>query len=228
MSGASNNTIGGPAAGAGNTIADNFGPGILIVAATGTVVTNNAIASNRNGGVVIDFGSAAEPLEHDRLEHHLCEPGKRHQPLRHQRHDDHVEYHREQYAGRRVARWRLPGTPSFSNSLSGDGSQVEIDLLDGADNSQPAPALTSATSSGGSTTLLASLQAAPNTSYLIQLFSSPSGPASGPGTGQTLLNAGASPITTDSTGRAVLNVTLPVAVAAGLFLDGDGYERGNG
>ena len=97
-------------------------------------------------------------------------------------------------------------------------SNLEIELDNNANNNQPAPVLTAATSAGGSTTIAGTLQAAPNTSYLIQFFSSPAAGAAGSGEGQTLLNAGASPVTTDSTGHAVINVTLPVAVAAGQFL----------
>ena len=52
---ASDNTIGGSAAGAGNTIAFNTGAGVSIVAGTGNQVVSNSIYSN--GGIGIDLGA---------------------------------------------------------------------------------------------------------------------------------------------------------------------------
>jgi len=53
--GSSNNTIGGVAAGAANTIAFNGGVGVNVISGTGNAVLSNAIFSN--GGLGIDLGS---------------------------------------------------------------------------------------------------------------------------------------------------------------------------
>jgi hypothetical protein len=105
-----------------------------------------------------------------------------------------------------------------ATSLFADLGRFEIEFDNHANNDQPAPVLTSATSAGGSTTIIGTLQATPGTTYLIQFFSSPTAGAAGSGEGQTVLNAVVSSVTTDSTGRAAINVTLPVAVAAGQFV----------
>ena len=108
------------------------------------------------------------------------------------------------------------GNSVLSNALFGDGN-LEIELVNNGNNSQPAPVLTSVTSSGGSTTIAGTLQAAPGTSYASSSSPAPP-PVRGPGAGETLLNGIATLVMTDSTGLAVINVTLPVTVAASQFL----------
>jgi uncharacterized repeat protein (TIGR01451 family) len=51
---ANNNTIGGPAAGAGNTIANNGGIGVVVLQSTGDSIRGNSI-SNNSGGLGIDL-----------------------------------------------------------------------------------------------------------------------------------------------------------------------------
>ncbi len=51
--GASDNTIGGTAAGQGNTIAGNVGSGIAILAGTGDAILGNSIFANAQGGIVL-------------------------------------------------------------------------------------------------------------------------------------------------------------------------------
>ena len=106
------------------------------------------------------------------------------------------------------------GNSVLSNSIFADGKN-EIELVNNANNNQPAPVLTTVASSGGSTTIAGTLTGQPGTSYVLQFFSSATG---GGGAGQTLLNGSGTVVTTDSSGQAVINVTLPVSVAADQFL----------
>ncbi len=52
----SNNTIGGTSAGAGNTIADNTGTGVVVVTGTGNAVLSNSIHDNTAGGIKLANG----------------------------------------------------------------------------------------------------------------------------------------------------------------------------
>src|SRR5262249_5297484 len=116
----------------------------------------------------------------------------------------------------------------LSNAIFANGGGRQVELVNNANNQQPAPVLTAATSAGGSTTITGTLQAAPATSYRIQFFSSSTANASGAGQGQTLLNAMGSPVTTDSSGLAVIAVTLPITVAADQFVSATVTNRATG
>ena len=220
--GATNNTIGGPTAGAGNTIADNAGAGIRLTNATGTAATGNTIIANKiasNGadGVTVSSGTLAN-LAISIASNTVTSNGVNGISL-------------SQTSGTMISANTIAnngsdgvsinagsGNSILSNSLSTDGSKLEIDLVNGANNQQAAPVLSSVIAAGASTTITGTLHAAPNGRYLIQFFSSAAAGVPGSGEGQTLLNAGAAPVAADSTGLAVLNMTLPVSVAAGLFL----------
>ena len=220
--GAANNTIGGPAVGAGNTIADNPGAGILLSGATGTSTTGNQLVANvitLNGadGVYVTSASLqnlATTIAANTITNNLGDG-----------------VHLFLTSGTTIFANTVSGNARngvqifygsanaiLSNSLSGDGGSTEIELDNGANNNQPAPVLTSAIGAAGSTTITGTLQAAPGTSYRIQFFSSSADEASGAGEGQTLLNAVGFSVTTGPTGRAVINVSLPVTVAGTQFL----------
>jgi CSLREA domain-containing protein len=83
----------------------------------------------------------------------------------------------------------------------------------GANNLQNFPVLTTVTSSGGTTTIQGPLNSTANTAFRIEFFSNPTCDASGHGEGQTFL--GFTNVTTDGSGNATLNMTLPVATTVG-------------
>ncbi len=83
----------------------------------------------------------------------------------------------------------------------------------GPNDYQNYPSLGSARSDGSSLAVAGSLDAAPNTGYLVQFFSSPQGDRSGYGQGKTLV--GAMNVATDAQGHATFNTTLPGSVPAG-------------
>jgi hypothetical protein len=98
------------------------------------------------------------------------------------------------------------GTPGVTPNDVGD-----TDI--GANNLQNFPLLTTATSAVGSTSVAGSLNSTANTSFRVEFFSSASCDPSGNGQGQTFL--GFSNATTDGSGNAVINATLPVATPMG-------------
>lgn len=149
----SQTTIGGTSIGAGNLIAFNGGPGIIL-GGTNTLILSNSIFSNT--GLGIDLGGDGVTL----------------------------------------------------NDFCDDDT--------GANNLQNYPVLTSATSSGGSTTIAGTLNSTANTTFRIEFFSNSACDASGRGEGQTLI--GATTVTADSSCNASFNVTLPIAVPNGRFI----------
>ena len=157
------NTIGGTAAGAGNTIANNVGPGVAIAggSAFGEPILGNAIYGNNALG--IDLG------------------------------DDGV-------------------TPDHSMPTSG----IVALAPNGLENF---PALASAafvpdvSDSSGTTVLTGTLQADPDSTYVIQFFADPAADSTGYGQGQVLIGSVA--VGTDASGNAVIAATFTTSDLAG-------------
>ena len=215
--GASNNTIGGSAVGAGNLIVDNPAAGITYFNPAGTSTTGNQIVSNSitsNGAAGVYATSATlQDLALTIASNTITNNGTEGVSLALTSGTTIVANTVSSNALDGVQIAGGSGNSILSNSLFGDGGNTEIELDNGANNNQPAPVLTAAATAGGSTTITGTLQAAPGTSYRIQFFSSSAAEASGAGEGQTLLNAVGTSVTTSSTGNAGINVTLPVSVA---------------
>src|SRR5207247_4296205 len=88
------------------------------------------------------------------------------------------------------------------------------DVDNGANNLQNFPVLTSASNSGGNTTVVQGTFNSERTkSYRIDFYATATCNASGYGEGQTPI--GSTTVTTDSNGNATFAATLPVAVPAG-------------
>lgn len=151
--GASNNTIGGTASGAGNVIAFNANDGVFVEAGTGNAIDPNSIFSN--GGLGIDLG-----------------------------------------------------TNGVTANDTGDGDT-------GPNNLQNYPVLTSATTSGGNTTIAGTLNSTANTSFLLEFFSIAVCDGTN-GEGQTYL--GSTNVTTNGSGDASINVTFAVSTTTGHFV----------
>lgn len=83
----------------------------------------------------------------------------------------------------------------------------------GGNNLQNFPTLTSATSSGGVTTIRGTLNSRANTTYRIEFFSSPTSDATGFGEGARFL--GFVSVRTNSTGNASFTATLAISVTPG-------------
>ncbi len=80
------------------------------------------------------------------------------------------------------------------------------DVDSGANDLQNFPALASAASSGGNTTILGTLNSAASTTFNIDFYSSPTADGSGFGEGEVYL--GSDVVVTDGSGNATINTTL--------------------
>lgn len=120
----------------------------------------------------------------------------------------------------------------FSNGalgidLTGDGVTPNDagDGDTGSNNLQNFPVLTAASSSGGNMTIQGTLNSTAHTAFRIEFFSNPSCDASGNGEGQVFL--GFANVTTNGSGDAAINVTLPVNVALGHVVAATATDAGN-
>jgi titin len=158
--GASGNTVGGIAAGAGDIIAFNGGNGVLI-GADPALIAGEAGAGNAVLGDSI-FGNA-----------------------------------------------RLGIDLGDNDGVTPNGFNGNV----GPNDYQNYSVLTSATVTGGTTTVQGSLQSAPNTTFRVEFFANVTADPSGHGQGQTFL--GFADVTTDGSGLAAISAMLPVAVPLG-------------
>jgi hypothetical protein len=95
----------------------------------------------------------------------------------------------------------------------------------GANANQNYPVLTSASSSGGSTTIQGTLDSTTNATFRIEFFSSSACDGSGYGEGEVFL--GASDVTTDANCSATIDVNLPVGVAVDQFITATATDSSN-
>lgn len=114
-------------------------------------------------------------------------------------------------AGDGIAIDHSTGVTISGNSIASNGN-LGIDLLDGSNHSQAAPVLTSAAPSGSSTVITGKLTSTPSHTYTLEYFDNQSCDVNGVGEGKTSL--GTSTITTDASGHATINVTLPAPSGA--------------
>src|SRR5262249_32318767 len=188
----SNNLIGGGSPGEGNVIAGNLDDGCFISLPSSAFnqVDGNRITSNQGNGVGIYngahdnvFGNSAAGAPVNDISANA---------------DDGVHF--DGGTGNVV---------SGDNSISANG-MLGISLLNTANNNQAAPALASAVSAGGQTTVTGTLHSTPNGSFTIQFWGNP---PSDPAQGHVFL--GSISVKTDPSGNAAFTATFPTALAAG-------------
>lgn len=196
---ATNNTIGGTAAGAGNLISGNIGMGVQIFpGANGNQIWGNLIGTNVSGTGALGNTTHGIGIHSSRNLIGGTQAGA----------PNVVAFNGGQGVG--VA----AGTRNAirANSIKANGS-IGISLSSGGNNSQSAPALTSVASSGGSVTIQGTLKSAANTIFNLDFFANVSCDSSGAGEGQTFL--GTANVTTNASGSATVNVSFGTAVPAG-------------
>jgi uncharacterized repeat protein (TIGR01451 family) len=117
------------------------------------------------------------------------------------------------------------GNLILSNSIFGNGD-LGIRLVNGGNNNQAAPVLTSVVASGGNTFVQGTLSgSAPNTTFNVQLFANDACDPTGAGEGQTLI--GATTATTDANGNASFSATLAGALPQNQVLTATATDPNN-
>jgi hypothetical protein len=216
----SNNLIGGTVPGARNVISGNANYGILLNFATSEVIQGNFIGVDVNGAAL---GNTARGIQVVNSSHDCTIGGNAAGA------GNVIAFNGG--AGITVSEPNQPGHVyniaiegnSFYANVAGAGPGIDLqdnnitqndsgDGDSGPNNVQNFPLLTSATSSGGTTTVTGTLNSESNKPYRVEFFASPQCSASGYGEGQTYL--GKSDVTTVGN-DASFNVNLPVTVQPG-------------
>jgi titin len=203
----SGNIIGGSAAGAGNVIAANAGDGVSIASSStsGSLVEGNFIGTNAEGdslgnganGVAVVAASSTTIVGNV-----IANSG-----------NDGVLI--DSGSGNLISQ----------NSIASSGN-LGIELVNNGNNNQPFPTLTCATSDGSSTcTIEGTLDATPNTIYVVEFLADAVCNASGFGEGEQFL--GCLQLTTDDSGSAAFTAVFAVGVQPGEFVSATATDPGN-
>jgi hypothetical protein len=197
-----NNTIGGTTPGSCNEIKGNIGYGVYIVGyppnpvaypVTGNVVLGNQVENNSDTGVRIDSVAADNAIGGTTAGSGNVISGN----------------------GGDGVSVSDPGT--VGNSILGnsihDNAGLGINLVNGGNDNQAAPVLTSANSSSSGTTISGTLASVASTTVRIEFFSNQSPNPSGFGEGLNFL--GFATVTTDAGGNASFTASLSISVPLG-------------
>ncbi len=204
---APNNAIGGSVAGAANVISGNN---------RGVVITGAGATRNEVQGDFIGTDLSAKVNIHNEIDGILVTAGA----------SNNLIGGTVAGAGNTIFNNAGAGVNLDSgtgNSVLGNGIDnnsmlgISLNPLNDANQDQAAPVVVSVAPVGAANTIVqATLDAAANTTYRVEYFSSPTKDHSGFGQGQTFLDAAS--VTTDDLGHAAISETLPTAVASGLFV----------
>jgi hypothetical protein len=206
-----NNVIGGTTAAAGNLIAANAGSGIDLCS-NGNLVQGNFIGTDATGLAALGNGGDGIRLRAGSSDNTIggTTPA----------------------AGNTIAFNGNDGVlvdGGTGNAIRGNrmfsDSNLGIELIHGGNQQQPAPDLISAVSTGGFTTITGTLQAAPDTTFLVELFVNNEPNASGYGEGEEFL--GYLTATTGDDGTATFTFGAFVGVDPGQFISATATDPAN-
>jgi titin len=190
-------TIGGP--GAGNLISGNRGDGVTVSGAMSNrvVIQNNRIGTDLSASQVLSNGGNGVAFTGGAVYNLVggLDPG-----------DDNLIAFNGGYG---VLVDAASNDLIWNNTLLYNAAGG-IGLLDGGNDNQPAPTLTSAVSSGGTLTVQGTLHAQANTTYTIELYVN-----SDPAAANAQFLVGFVQVTTDANGDAAINLSLAVEVPPG-------------
>jgi hypothetical protein len=117
------------------------------------------------------------------------------------------------------------GNAIRGNSIFSHPNGLGIRLANGANNNAAAPALTSATSDGATTTVQGTLTGTANTTFVIEFFANTDCNPSGFGEGETPL--GTITVSTDGSGQASFTAVFDTAVPPGEFITATATDPAN-
>jgi hypothetical protein len=181
--GPANNLIGGTGSGAGNVICGSGQNGISVIGsrASGNVIEGNVIGTDLSGALVL--GNSGNGVALTGSSGNI------------------VAGNVIAFSGNDgVLVDTGTGNAISQNSIFGNAN-LGIELLNGGNDSQPAPQLNSAVAGGGVTTVQGTFTGQASTTYTLEFFAADSS-----GQGQQFL--GSMTVTTDETGMAVFSVDL--------------------
>ncbi|HET6979493.1 MAG TPA: SBBP repeat-containing protein [Pyrinomonadaceae bacterium] len=214
----SNNLIGGVVSGAQNVISGNF-VGVSLsssvsVPPNGNVIQGNLIGLNALGTAPIGNVQGGIEFSFDAFDNTVggTQAGAANKIA--------FNGFRGVAVANAGARNSIRGNSIFSNGglgidlgVSGVTPNDDGDLDAGGNTLQNFPVLTSVTSSNNSTTIQGSLNSTPNTIFQIDFYSSAALDPSGNGEGALFFAT--TPVTTDGSGNATINATIPMALGPG-------------
>ena len=216
VEGWTNLTVGGTSPGAANIIG-GASPGIFLNLSTGVLIQGNAIGTDLTG--TLDFGGDAG---------YGIEIGG---DLHYGGSDNNTIGGTVAGAGNIIANATngvYVDDESTNNTILSDtifvGDYGNAILLEhssgvaGGNNFQAAPVLTSASRSGGSTTVAGTIDSTPNAAFTVQLYSNDTCCFDGSGPGQTLLGTMTTP-PTDANGHLTFSFDVPSDIPDGEFLN---------
>jgi hypothetical protein len=204
--------IGGASAGEGNIISGNDQDGIILANSRNYVVLGNLIGTDRSGLLPVPNFRRGIYIYALSTGHGIGGQGPGERNVIAFNAASGIGIGRDvldMSAGNRVSGNSIHGNGGLGIDLASDGSTAN-DSADGdagPNNLQNFPVLSAATSNGVSTGVRGSLNSSPATSFTIEFFASPVCDGSGNGEGHTFL--GATAVTTDGSGNAAIDVTLP-------------------
>jgi Periplasmic copper-binding protein (NosD) len=215
--GASQNTVGGTHAGAGNVVSGNTSGGILLTddggtppgSTSGNLIQGNLVGTDVNGTSAVPNGQFGV----------LFTDGPKSNTLGGTQAAARNTIAFNNGDGVRVQSPDVSFT-TFGDSILGnaifENAGLGISLLTGGNHLQPAPVIQSVSTSGGTTSVKGKLSgSAPSTQFRIELYSNPVCDSSGAGEGKDFLAA--KTITTGTSGAKTFTINVP-AVAPGLAL----------
>jgi len=214
---ASNNTIGGTTAGAGNVISANAQRGIFMTSScAGNLVQGNFIGTDITGALALGNGNGGVLItasDENTLGGTVAGAGN----IIANNNGNGVEISGYD------SRIRVQGNAIFSNSSLGiDLALLGVTANDNGDgdlgpnNLQNYPVLNCAHPSGGNTEVKGSLNSTANTAFTLEFFSNAAADPSGFGEGETFQLS--TTVTTGGTGNVNFTVSLPTALALGQFV----------
>ena len=216
INGAPDNIVGGTGNGARNVIAGN-GTGVFIQggAATGNEVLGNFVGTNATG--TVDVGNTFDGIRlgGSASNNVIGGPNPSDANVIAYNGGDGVVIDATGGSGNRIQRSTIFSNGGLGIDLFPNGVTANDvgDADTGPNNLQNYPDLTSANSTLSGTSITGTLNSSPNTMYSIYFFSDITCDPSGYGEGRTFI--GSANITTDGTGNAGINLTVPGIAANG-------------
>jgi titin len=210
-----NNAVGSAVAGARNLISGNAGQGVLLFGgATGTAVQGNFIGTDMTGTAALGNGLNGVAIIGPAASNNTVGGAAASSA-------NTIAFN----GNDGVLVDAGTGNAIRRNAISGHTTGLGIELLNGGNNSQAAPALTSATSTGTSTTVQGTLGGTALTTYVVEFFADTVADPSGFGEGERFL--GSAKVATDATGNASFTATFAVGVPTGQLVSATATDSEN-